>query len=1036
MTELPADDHGGLESKAPSAWKRMAAKLGLNLPMVLLMCKGAIAPTIGIAIYQNSSVAAHYSTIGYLIPIMSILTVPIMPRARFLQNLIITSLLVCLAAALSLLAMWVGVKARENTTHAAESSKSTGPVPGALISPYNAAASVNMAVWFFFMVWLANTFRAYRPQYFLPSILFGIFINVTGSYGPLFSLMVECEALVSRLLETFFSGFAISFAVNLFIVPFTSRNLVSMFVTHEIQGFKAVFQAHTQYMLSLPSRDWYGSKQGSVESEASKDDDPFTRPTQWPEADALKKAATMVTELQVKMIAELRYAKREADWSKLSPDDYGTLVRLCKNILLPILGMESLTEVTDRLEKRGGWSSIRSPNDNALSEKEFGTLEAKEKEQWHVIFEQLHEPILELQKTMAEGLDHSLYQLELVKKPKVAVRGDVEASAEDNGPGRKGFAKRLETGIEQFLKQREGPLREWCAEKGMDHSTERDSMKPNHYPLHQRHQSQLYLILDLEYSFLMAARAILDLVKFADSKVEDGTMAQNRLILPSWRRIKKWIIASYTREDSNLDYHSYSTRSGTPTVYLHDALQSDQDPEHLPPVTLWERSTEKLRGITHFISSAESAFGFRVAAATMCIMIVVYLRNSQQFFIEQRLVWGSIMVAISMTQTAGSGIYGQFVRFGGTALAMVASYIDWYIVNQHTAGIIVFLGITMFLYHYPMIRWQDEPVVPMIGMVTVVLIVGYELQVKQIGVALSTSNGQVFHPLYELAPYRLAAVLGGVGVAFFFTYFPSTITSRNQLRTDLGSSIYLLSNYYSCVYQTVSLRIRSAEGDPDDKQSPGRKLEKARTRLFAKELILLQSMKHHTAFAAWEPSFGGRFPRTSYDKLINHTQNIIHFTTMISYVTETFSSLPSRTTQPQNSTSSSEEWLHDFKLLVSTLRLTSQNVTSLLSIIAAAISSGKPLPPYLKAPEPVHIGQMLIGLDPDILSTRHVFEPAYAAFAVMQVAITMLGDDLVGMLDEAKKLVGEVNYGVDVLGIQSLEPSADSSQVKVGVKQD
>ena len=41
--------------------------------------------------YQNRTVADHFSTIGYLIPIMSVLVVPVMPRARFLQNLLVTS---------------------------------------------------------------------------------------------------------------------------------------------------------------------------------------------------------------------------------------------------------------------------------------------------------------------------------------------------------------------------------------------------------------------------------------------------------------------------------------------------------------------------------------------------------------------------------------------------------------------------------------------------------------------------------------------------------------------------------------------------------------------------------------------------------------------------------------------------------------------------------------------------------------------------------------------------------------------------------
>ena len=235
----------------------------------------------------------------------------------------------------------------------------------------------------------------------------------------------------------------------------------------------------------------------------------------------------------------------------------------------------------------------------------------------------------------------------------------------------------------------------------------------------------------------MAAQGILNIVKYSDSKVEDGTMAKRRLIYPSWKQLKKWFWDSLGREDSNFDYQAYATRSGSPIVSLNDALQADRDPEHLPPATVWEKVTDQFRLIPHFFGSAESAFGFRVATATMCIAIICYLRNSQVFFIEQRLIWGSIMVGISMTQAAGSGMYGQFIRFGGTAVAMVVAYLVWYIPDQQTAGIIVFAGIAMFLYHHTFLRNPGNPVVPMIGMVTVMLIVGYELQVRKIGILLS-----------------------------------------------------------------------------------------------------------------------------------------------------------------------------------------------------------------------------------------------------------------------------------------------------------
>lgn len=72
------------------------------------------------------------------------------------SDTLLLQLLVSLAAAMSLLAMWIAIKARENTTHLPKSS-SNGPVPGAQVTGFNAAASVNMGVWLFFWIWMANT---------------------------------------------------------------------------------------------------------------------------------------------------------------------------------------------------------------------------------------------------------------------------------------------------------------------------------------------------------------------------------------------------------------------------------------------------------------------------------------------------------------------------------------------------------------------------------------------------------------------------------------------------------------------------------------------------------------------------------------------------------------------------------------------------------------------------------------------------------------------------------------------------------------
>ena len=64
------------------------------------------------------------------------------------------------------------------------------------------------------------------------------------------------------------------------------------------------------------------------------------------------------------------------------------------------------------------------------------------------------------------------------------------------------------------------------------------------------------------------------------------------------------------------------------------------------------------------------------------------------------------------------------------------------------------------------------------------------------------------------------------------------------------------------------MRIRGDGGDPNDKTSPTTRLDKEQTKVFTKELALLAGLRQHSAFTAWEPTFGGKFPRKQYDVII------------------------------------------------------------------------------------------------------------------------------------------------------------------------
>lgn len=180
----------------------------------------------------------------------------------------------------------------------------------------------------------------------------------------------------------------------------------------------------------------------------------------------------------------------------------------------------------------------------------------------------------------------------------------------------------------------------------------------------------------MEFLLWSTGRAVLALVQFADRKVEDGTLKKNRLILPSLKRLKKWVTSSLKIENASLEHAPDTTEAGAMGIYSGESFQATKDPEHLPPTNAWQRSTNVLRQFGKLLSSPESAFGFRVACATLSIGIVAFLKTTYVFFTEQRLVWAMIMVAIGMTTTAGSGVFGFLGRIAGTGKRAPTSILE------------------------------------------------------------------------------------------------------------------------------------------------------------------------------------------------------------------------------------------------------------------------------------------------------------------------------------------------------------------------
>ncbi|KAF1355905.1 hypothetical protein EJ07DRAFT_131149 [Lizonia empirigonia] len=1018
------------KKKEPGKMKKTWDKLGLDAGTLMMMGKAALPPTIALAMYQADKVARTYTTLGYLVAIISILGFCIMPRAKFVQTMTMNVLSTCIGSAIALLMVWSAVKAREHTT-----------VPGAPPQRYNSSQSAVLGVWLFFQIYIVNTLKAKFPQLAFPTIIYSIHVNVAATSGFLFTTPAQCLSFIQRLLESFLTGFALATGVSLFILPVTCRKVVVKEMTGYIGLLKGAIGAHKGYIHSLEGSDMFGQTY-VPEAEDGDDADKERKPKAKPEVSAVRKMTAALQELHGKLTADLAFAKREFAYGKLTPDDLEAMFKHLRSILMPVLGLGSVMDLFERAAEVNHWDGEDvTEHDHELRQKAVG--------EWNELFSFIHEPFDQIMQVMDEGLTHVMLRMQFTKCPKKKKgenQDDAEAKGDAVKPGDKNFAEYMEKQADTFYSSKEPTLRHWVESKGIKLSADYfscpdqiDDETLKRLPsitTRKRDQRQLYIVLYVIFLLNSISRSILEFVKFADE--HDQATAKKKIINPGGRRLKKWVKSIFKTQDSNHDDETTIAgfdRNNT-TVYMGEAYKHKKDPEHLPPRNAWEKFGNVIRACARFFRSSESSFGFRAACATMSIGIIAFLRDTQTFFVEQRLVWAMIMVAISMTPTAGQSIFQFILRISGTAVAMCVAWLIWYIPDQRTAGVIPLLWFFVAIGFYIPLKRLDLVIVGMISVVTVTMIVGYELQVRKIGILAATTTGQPAYPIYQLGPYRLATVVGGLAVAFFWTIFPYPITEHSALRQKLGGALYLSANLYSIMHEQVMSRIRGDAGDEEnDKQSPGFMLNKARNKVFAKQMLTLQTLKMHSVFIKFEFPLGGKFPAKEYEKIIKTVNNIVNYTSLLGYASQAFTHPTFNADTPDEDAAwsstrfpkqASPQWLDDFRRVIKDANVTSHEITTLLSLLSSSIQNGQPLPPYLKVPQNYQLSQKLQAVDSDILSLRHIAEPGYAAFAVMAISTRCISMDIEKLLKAVKKLVGELDFSFHVVSTNSSSENSSS----------
>ena len=150
----------------------------------------------------------------------------------------------------------------------------------------------------------------------------------------------------------------------------------------------------------------------------------------------------------------------------------------------------------------------------------------------------------------------------------------------------------------------------------------------------------------------------------------------------------------------------------------------------------------------------------------------------------------------------------------------------------------------------------------------------------------------------------------------------------------------------------------------------------------------------------------------------------MNYLSLISYVTQSWTK-DSEILHPNTDLAVRRKWLNDLTVLVDSINPTSHQITSTLSLLSASVKQGSALPPYLQVPEPYNLSRRLEALDKGILDARHVKEPGYSAYACLQVASSLITDDLARLIEHVKDLVGETDFSFKV-------SASDSSFISTG----
>jgi hypothetical protein len=185
-----------------------------------------------------------------------------------------------------------------------------------------------------------------------------------------------------------------------------------------IRLVRGTIKAQSAYLQSLESTDMFAPGVACTEADQNDNNDKSKKPTKTRkkkgkghpaenlQAKTLKETLAALNAMHGKLHGDMSFAKREVAWGKLDAKDMDEIFALFRGVLIPLIGISTITDIFERIAERRGWiDSPESKHDKAEAWEHCGHEDKeREKKTWNEIMKTLHEPFEVVRMTPPEIL--------------------------------------------------------------------------------------------------------------------------------------------------------------------------------------------------------------------------------------------------------------------------------------------------------------------------------------------------------------------------------------------------------------------------------------------------------------------------------------------------------------------------------------------------------------------------------------------------------------------------------------------------------